>query len=283
MKKSLQSYKQEFLYYLGDIRGYSDTTLKTYDTALNGMLNILEVNEENSKTYFNAMPIRLNIASQKPKTIAKKLSVLRSFVNYLNDHDEMVILESNQSVKVPKGLPKPIQHQHILEAINSSDDAMAKLAVILLYTLGLRISELTSLEQDNIADSWVRVLGKGNKQREVPLLNIAKKELDDYCKIYQPKRFIFEKNEEKLSEDSLRYAITKLFKKVGIKMTPHQLRHSYATELLNNSASIADVSELLGHESMATTQIYTKLSSVLKRDNYLKAHPLCQDSKNESD
>jgi integrase/recombinase XerC len=283
MKKSLQSYKKEFLYYLGDIRGYSDTTLKTYDTALNGMLNILEVNEENSKTYFNAMPIRLNIASQKPKTIAKKLSVLRSFVNYLNDHDEMVILESNQSVKVPKGLPKPIQHQHILEAINSSDDAMAKLAVILLYTLGLRISELTSLEQDNIADSWVRVLGKGNKQREVPLLNIAKKELDDYCKIYQPKRFIFEKNEEKLSEDSLRYAITKLFKKVGIKMTPHQLRHSYATELLNNSASIADVSELLGHESMATTQIYTKLSSVLKRDNYLKAHPLCQDSKNESD
>ena len=283
MKKSLQSYKKEFLYYLGDIRGYSDTKLKTYDTALNGMLNILEVNEENSKTYFNAMPIRLNIASQKPKTIAKKLSVLRSFVNYLNDHDEMVILESNQSVKVPKGLPKPIQHQHILEAINSSDDAMAKLAVILLYTLGLRISELTSLEQDNIADSWVRVLGKGNKQREVPLLNIAKKELDDYCKIYQPKRFIFEKNEEKLSEDSLRYAITKLFKKVGIKMTPHQLRHSYATELLNNSASIADVSELLGHESMATTQIYTKLSSVLKRDNYLKAHPLCQDSKNESD
>ena len=77
MKKSLQSYKKEFLYYLGDIRGYSDTTLKTYDTALNGMLNILEVNEENSKTYFNAMPIRLNIASQKPKTIAKFTSLLK--------------------------------------------------------------------------------------------------------------------------------------------------------------------------------------------------------------
>ena len=85
----------------------------------------------------------------------------------------------------------------------------------------------------------------------------------------------FEKDGEKLSENSLRYIVTKVFRKVGIKVTPHQLRHSYATSLLNGGAPIVDVSELLGHSSMATTQIYTKLGSALKQQNYNKAHPLC--------
>jgi integrase/recombinase XerC len=70
--------------------------------------------------------------------------------------------------------------------------------------------------------------------------------------------------------------ITKAFAKVGLKVTPHQLRHTYATELLNNGARIADVSELLGHSSMATTQIYTKLGNALKMDHYHQSHPLCQ-------
>ena len=72
----------------------------------------------------------------------------------------------------------------------------------------------------------------------------------------------------------LRYIITRLFKSVGIKATPHQLRHSFATHLLNNGARISDVSELLGHETMATTQVYTKLGSVKKMEEYMKAHPL---------
>ena len=88
------------------------------------------------------------------------------------------------------------------------------------------------------------------------------------------KKFLFEKNGERLSENSLRYMITKIFKRVALKVTPHQLRHSYASSLLNGGAPIVDVSELLGHSSMATTQIYTKLGSALKQQNYNKAHPL---------
>jgi len=83
------------------------------------------------------------------------------------------------------------------------------------------------------------------------------------------------KNGEKLSENSLRYIVTKIFKRIALKVTPHQLRHSFASSLLNNGANIVDVSELLGHSSMATTQIYTKLGSALKQQNYNKAHPLC--------
>ena len=101
--------------------------------------------------------------------------------------------------------------------------------------------------------------------------------IDEYLTINSPKIFLFEKNYEKLSENSLRYAITKVFKRVSLKVTPHQLRHSYATALLNNSARISDVSELLGHSTMATTQIYTKLGSALKQQNYNKAHPLCSE------
>ena len=91
--------------------------------------------------------------------------------------------------------------------------------------------------------------------------------------------FVFEKKGEKLSQNSLRYIVNKVFKRVGLRVSPHQLRHSYATQLLNNAASIADVSELLGHSSISTTQIYTKLGSSLKMKNYNAAHPLCQDKK----
>ena len=104
---------------------------------------------------------------------------------------------------------------------------------------------------------------------------ITKSLLDEYFSVSNQKKFIFEKNGEKLSENSLRYIIIKVFRRVGLKVTPHQLRHSYASELLNGNASIADVSELMGHSSMATTQIYTKLGSALKQKNYNTAHPLC--------
>jgi integrase/recombinase XerC len=145
----------------------------------------------------------------------------------------------------------------------------------MLYTLGVRISELSSLKICDISDGWVRVLGKGNKQRDVPLLAHTKELLDEYLSTSLQKKFIFEKNGEKLSENSLRYIVIKVFGRVGLKVSPHQLRHSYASGLLNANAPIADVSELLGHSSMATTQIYTKLGSALKQQNYNLAHPLC--------
>ena len=121
----------------------------------------------------------------------------------------------------------------------------------------------------------MRVFGKGQKQRDVPLLKSTRDLIEAYLSQNKANIFLLEKDGEKLSENSLRYIITKVFKRVALKVTPHQLRHSFATELLNNNARISDVSELLGHSSMATTQIYTKLGSTLKQQNYNKAHPLC--------
>jgi integrase/recombinase XerC len=275
LKKLLNKKRVEFLEYLEEIRGYSDLTLKSYDNTLNEALNIIEITQEESTTTFNLMPYRVHIASLNSKTISKKLSAIRSFTNYLNENKFKVLLKADESVKVAKTLPKPISHKHIMEAIDKAEPDQ-RLVVVLLYTLGLRISELSSLQVENISDQWIRVLGKGNKQRDVPLLSATKELIDDYLSSFSTKKFLFEKNGERLSENSLRYTINKVFKKINLKVTPHQLRHSYATSLLGSGAPITDVSELLGHSSMATTQIYTKLGSTLKQQNYMKAHPLCE-------
>ena len=278
MKKLLDTKRKEFLKYLEDIRGYSDLTLKSYDESLREAALHVEILQEDKTIIFNLMPYRIKIAELNSKTISKKLSAIRSFVEYLNDNGLSVILKADDSIKVAKTLPKPISHQHITEALSHCEKE-EKLVVTLLYTLGLRISELNSLELNEVKDEWVRVLGKGNKHRDIPLLASTKELIDDYLSTRTQKRFIFEKNGEKLSENSLRYIVTKVFRRVGLKVSPHQLRHSYATELLNANAPISDVSELLGHSSMATTQIYTKLGSALKQQNYNSAHPLCGVSK----
>ena len=278
MKKLIEVKIKEFLLYLEQRRGYSDLTIKSYAESLKEAFLYIEIVQEEKHLLFNLMPYRIKISSLNPKTISKKLSAIRSFSEYLNENGIAVILRADESVKVAKTLPKPISHEHILEAL-SHGEPFEKLVVTLFYTLGLRISELSLLEISNISDGWVRVVGKGNKQRDIPLLAQTKKLLDEYLTIYGEKKFLFEKNGERLSQNSLRYIIIKVFGRVGLKVTPHQLRHSYASQLLNGSAPIADVSELLGHSSMATTQIYTKLGSALKQKNYNTAHPLCGVSK----
>lgn len=274
MKKLLKIKQKEFLSYLEDMRGYSELTIKSYDESLNEALLYIETVEEKGHILFNLMPYRIKIASLNPKTISKKLSAVRSFAEYLGENGMKIVLKADESIKIAKTLPKPIAHEYIVEALLSAE-LEERVIVTLLYTLGLRISELASLELQAISHDWVRVIGKGNKQRDVPLLEGSKKLLDEYLSKYQRNRFVFEKKGEKLSENSLRYMVIKVFRRVGLKVSPHQLRHSFASQLLNAHAPIADVSELLGHSSMATTQIYTKLGSALKQQNYSMAHPLC--------
>jgi len=275
LKKLLNKKRIFFLEYLENVRGYSDLTIKSYDASISKALELIEIISEDEKIVFKLMPYRIHIAPLNAKTISKNLSAIRSFVSYLNDNNMQVTLEADDSVKVSKTLPKPISHKYILQALDGAK-LKEKLVVVMLYTLGLRISELASLKLEDMSESWVRVVGKGNKERDVPLLESTKEIIDEYLSSFVPKKFLFEKNGEKLSENSLRYMVNKVFRDVSLKVTPHQLRHSYATALLNGGAPIVDVSELLGHSSMATTQIYTKLGSALKQQNYNKAHPLCE-------
>lgn len=274
MKKKLQDASAEFLHYLLDVRGYSETSVVTYEIALRQMLAESHFYEEDGLVVVNITPFRFKIVKNHKKTIVKKLSAIHSFMKYLEEQCLMnITLIGDESIKVPKSLPKPIEERYIHEVLGKAN-LEEKLLVSMLYGLGLRISELSALELMDIKKEWVQIHGKGNKVRELPLLGTLQELIAVYVKQKSPRKYLFEKGNAPMNAAQLRYILTKLFKEAGLKVTPHQLRHSFATHLLNNGARISDVSELLGHETMATTQVYTKLGSVKKMQEYMKAHPL---------
>jgi len=265
-----------FLFYIEKVRGYSLSSIVTYENILKEVLNSCHYYQEEKVFILDIMPLRSHNINNSKKTISKKLSALRSFVKYIKEHKGVEIkLIGDSVIKVPKTLPKPIDENLITEILASAS-VKEHLIVSLLYGLGLRISELSTIRVTDISKEWIQILGKGNKNRQIPLLNTLFEEIENYKRQEHPKLFLFEKKGQKMSSSQIRYLFNKLFKKSGIKATPHQLRHSFATHLLQNGARISDVSELLGHSSMVSTQIYTGLSSNKKLNEYSRAHPLCQ-------
>jgi len=274
---SLKENINNFLYFLEKIRGYSSNSIVTYESVLKEVLELSHFYEEEGQVVLDITPLRLKNVNHSKKTISKKLSAVRSFVKYMDEQELLSIkLIGDSVIKVPKTLPKPIE-ENLIEEILSHAEAKEHLMITLLYGLGLRISELSSLQLMDIHSEWINVHGKGDKERQIPLLNRLSSEIEAYIRRENPKLFLFEKEGQMMTTQQLRYLLTKVFKKSGIKVTPHQLRHSFATHLLHNGARISDVSELLGHHSMVSTQIYTALGSSKKLNEYSKAHPLCQE------
>lgn len=271
--RSLVSLYPRFLDHLVSFRGRTAKTAEVYRQTLEEAFEHIVVDE--SQRLINLMPYRLVIAHQQPNTIAKKLSALRSFFEWLEELGYRFRLKGADAVKTPKSLPKPLSDQQIRAALEEAAGA-DRLILWMLYGLGLRIAELSNLRLDAITRGWVRVEGKGGKTRTVPILPALYVLIETHIQTHQPKTFLFEKQQTRLSENQLRYRLSRLFKKVGLTVTPHQLRHAFATELLNGGARIADVSELLGHAQLGTTEIYTKLAGSTKLHHYLSSHPLCK-------
>ncbi|CAA6817335.1 MAG: Tyrosine recombinase XerC [uncultured Sulfurovum sp.] len=274
--EDLAQKSEDFLDYLFSVRGYSELSITTYEIALRQMMESSHFYEEEGVNVLDITPFRFHMVKNSKKTIVKKLSAVRSFVKYLEEQCHFYVkLIGDETIKVTQSLPKPIEESYIVEVLAQAN-IEEKLLISMLYGLGLRISELSQLRLDAIKNNWVQIHGKGNKVRELPILPNLQKLIALYMKEKHPKKYLFEKGNAPMNVAQLRYMMTKLFKASGIKATPHQLRHSFATHLLNNGARIADVSELLGHETMATTQVYTKLGSVKKMQEYMKAHPLIE-------
>ena len=149
-----------------------------------------------------------------------------------------------------------------------------KVIILFIYSFGVRISELSQLKLEDILENWIVVLGKGSKQRQIPSNSTIDFYIKEYISQEQPKVYLFENNGKKLTNRQLQYRLEKAFKYTSIKASPHQLRHSFATDLLNNGARINDISQLLGHSSLKATGIYTKLNTNTKLTQYNMAHPL---------
>jgi len=272
----LKGHIGSFLSYIETVRGYSKATVSTYEIALRQMGQSALILPIDGGWSIDLSPFRIAIANQSKKTIALKLSAVRSFVHYLQDQLQFKIsLTYAQAIKVPKTLPKPIDAGYIMEVLEDSD-LKTTVIITMLYGLGLRISELASLKLEGIRGDWVSVMGKGNKERQLPLIPMLRNLLTRYIQHSHPKYYLLEKKTQPLTTSQLRYTISKAFALRGIKATPHQLRHAFATHLLSQGGRISDISELLGHKSMASTQIYTKLEDKKKMESYMQAHPLAK-------
>jgi len=218
---------------------------------------------------------------------ARKLSGVKSFYNYLliNDKIEQSPTELISTPKRTRYLPEVLSIEEVELIIDSipldttkgkRDRAMLEL----LYSCGLRVSELTSLRLSDLffGEGYIRVIGKGNKQRLVPIGNVARERIMIYlderkAKDSKNKDILFLNNRGKeLSRNMVFMIIREAVERVGIEknISPHTFRHSFATHLLEGGASIRQVQEMLGHESIETTEIYTHLNTSRLRDTIEK-------------
>tara|TARA_Y100001954_G_scaffold35376_1_gene34142 strand:+ start:5308 stop:6216 length:909 start_codon:yes stop_codon:yes gene_type:complete len=300
MKYNPDNYNQitEFLDYIRNIRKYSEHTIRSYSTDLiqfsqylykcDENLLILNIEKQNIQEFLFSMHAK----KKSDKTIARKVATLKSLFSYMvkNNIIDNNIMTNIKIPKISKKLPHLLTKKEIdnLFDIDLTDNKilMEVCVLELFYSTGMRISELTKIKICNInfEDCTIKVLGKGNKERYVFLstssLSLLKKYLSIFCDINQIYLFGSLIKNRKLSHHMSEKAIYNITKKHlkrisnDEKLTPHSLRHSFATHLLDSGADIMSVKDFLGHESLTSTQVYTHVQLEKMKRDYEKSHPL---------
>ena len=287
---------EEFLNYLKVQKNYSINTITNYQRDLSLFSEYLE----KESLLFNDLEyqdIRLFYSYMDSKnynksTICRILSSIRSFYKYLsrNGYVKSNIFKYATNPKKDKLLPKFLYEDQLEELFSIPDLNTAlgirnRLILELLYSTGVRVSELVSLKVNdfNYDDMSIKVLGKGNKERIVPIGSVASKYVKLYLTEYRhslQKRTIcdnlFLNNHGKpLTRQGFLLILKNIAKEKGIEknITPHMLRHSFATHLLNNGADLRSIQLMLGHSNISTTQIYTNVSDEKLIENYELFHP----------
>jgi len=287
---------EDFISYITHEENLSPNTVEAYEGDLGPFLAYLSVQNINSVENITHLHIRTFLSSLYEKldkrSIARKTSSIRAFLRYLNSQGFVPsqILSRVIHPKMPEKLMFALSIDEINSFLSAIDNKTVlgkrNLAIIeLLYGAGLRVSELSSLKMGDVdyRDMMVKVTGKGRKERIVPFNEEAMKTLHAYLDVRdslvkedKPTDFIFlNKSGSPLNVRSIQ-RLTKLISlKAGLlkKATPHTMRHTYATHLLEAGASIKTVKELLGHASIATTQKYTHLTIDKLSEMYKKTHP----------
>ena len=225
------------------------------------------------------------------KTICRHISAIRSFFKYLKInnyiYDNPCTLVSNP--KLDKRLPKYLNFEEIEKLLNAFDNnnylgLRNSLILELLYSTGIRVSEITNirLKDISLSNKTIIIDGKGNKQRIVYFgsicLNLLKKYIDSSYPILNKNNsdyLLLSKTGKKINEREIRKVVDDASSIAGIKIkiSPHVLRHTFATHMLTSGADLRSVQELLGHENLSTTQVYTHLTNEKIRNVYLNAHP----------
>ncbi len=297
---------QEYIDYLGVERGLASNPLESYGRDIKQFLRYLKalngedpdecdngfLIEEATRATVVTYVVWMRERGMAASTIARRLAALRSFYNFMVQEDYMP-RNPARDVDVPKPdkrLPVVLTVEEVERLLRQPEDGdligMRDRAILeLLYATGIRVSELVDLDLEHISTSrrQLRCIGKGDKERIVPMGSISAQAVRRYLSAGRP-QLIRDPRETSLFVNNhgrrlTRQGVWKIVKRhgrrarIGKTITPHTLRHSFATHLLENGADLRSVQEMLGHADISTTQIYTHLTGGHLKDVYSRAHP----------
>lgn len=292
----MNSLLDEYIDYLKSIKNVSSHTLRAYSEDIVSFFDFLQnISKDYELKFVDKFTVRsflseLHIRQNSRTTIARKLSSLKSFFKYLVRKKTLKI-NPVAGIKAPieRKLPVFLTREEVSALIESakgtkSQDLRDRAIFETLYSTGIRISELVGMNERDIdlIGEVVKIRGKGKKERIVPLGSFASKALIEY--IRSPQRLFRRRDSEavflnkfgkRITTRSVSRVFEKYLKQIAIrtKATPHTLRHTFATHLLDAGADLRDIQELLGHKQLATTTIYTHISTTKLKEAYKKAHP----------
>ncbi len=293
----LHEFVNSFLDYLKKEKGASEKTLSTYEQSLREFNNFLFEYSGGAELSLDNLPedgvraflVELDKRHNDRRTVRKKLSSIRSFAKYLVkfEYIERDFTSFISTPKAAKPIPVFIEEEGIRNLLEITPknpvDFRDKAIIELLYGTGMRVSELCNLDDRDIDyDSrLVTVLGKRRKQRIIPVIDKAIDAVKDYLKVRDKisksnaNNLFVSSNGKRMIPASVYRIVSKRIREVSNveRKGPHTLRHSFATHLLNHGADLEAVRQLLGHESLSTTQVYTHLSVEQLKKIYKSAHP----------
>ena len=284
----MNRYIDKFISYLEIEKNYSRHTLINYSVDLKELFAFIENRPIEGVDYFLLRRFLASLKSKqhKPRTLARKLSALRSFFRFL--HREGHITQNPAQLlatpKLDKKLPEFLTESEVMALVQAPParsvfGARDRAILEALYSTGIRVSELVGLNVAHVDSigNVIKVFGKGKKERLVPIGDKALDAIGHYIKTrrHTAAALFLNKNGTRLSDRSVRTIVDKYIRLTSVTrhISPHALRHTFATHLLNRGADLRSVQELLGHVNLSTTQIYTHMTTEKLKSVYDKAHP----------
>lgn len=271
----------EYLEYLNLEKGVSENTINAYKSDLYDFAQNIEDIKLINRIIINNYIYNLKEKNYAQTSIIRKIATIRGFFKWAYSSN---IIEKNpasiiEQPKVPKKLPKVLTLSEIEKMLKFNNSSLENLILELLYSCGLRVSELVNLKINDIdiSSQYVRCFGKGSKERIIPIGQSALKALNIYLpertlviKKYgiNTKKLLISPSSKILTRQDVYNFIHSKGKKINRNISPHTLRHSFATHLLENGADLRVVQELLGHSDVSTTQLYTHISKKRLKDVY---------------
>ena len=280
-------YLSEYLEYLEVEKGLAQNTLEAYRRDLTSFLDFCKLRKVSDiadieRTDLNSFILKLREDNYNPTSVMRKIASLRGFFKWFcaNEYGTKNPAQTLEQPKLPKHLPKVMTIEELNQILKTNLTEEETLIVELLYGCGLRVSELVNLQLNNIdiKSKYIQCYGKGSKERIVPFGEKAKAALKKYLKVRDliilknklvDNKILFLKDDGKqITRQDVYNFIKKQGEKIHKHISPHTLRHSFATHLLENGADLRVVQELLGHSDVSTTQLYTHITKKRLKEVY---------------